>query len=300
MRIVSLALVTTGLFLYSAAASAQLRLVHLTACGSPGTTCTIPSTSSGNLILISWQIGGGASDSTTISRVTDNVGNVYAQSGDRSLTVIWYAKSSLPGATSIAITLKPGVTNGSAAIWEFSGVDRTIRPDQLKAEGWADLIASAGKTVSFKAAALAAGGVSACDLNGDGTVNVLDGQLAVNMIGSSQCTSNIERAGLCDSEVVSRVITAALGGPCITSNPHSVSLNWIASTSANVAGYNVYRGGAAGGPYTKLNSFVVLGTSYTDGGVQAGQTYYYVATTVDTMSAESAYSNVAAASVPSP
>jgi fibronectin type 3 domain-containing protein len=120
------------------------------------------------------------------------------------------------------------------------------------------------------------------------------------MIGSSQCTSNIERAGLCNSEVVSRVITAALGGPCITSNPHSVSLNWIASTSANVAGYNVYRAGAAGRPYTKLNSSLVLGTSYTDAGVQAGQTYYYVATTMDTMSAESAYSNVAAASVPSP
>ena len=83
-------------------------------------------------------------------------------------------------------------------------------------------------------------------------------------------------------------------------NSHSVSLNWTASTSVNVVGYNVYRGAVSGGPYTKVNSALVAGTSYTDSAVQAGLTYYYVTTAVDNNSNESAYSNQAQAVIPVP
>ena len=62
-------------------------------------------------------------------------------------------------------------------------------------------------------------------------------------------------------------------------------------TSLNVAGYNVYRGTISGGPYTKLNSSLLVSDAYTDNTVQAGQTYYYVATSVDTTNDESAYSS---------
>jgi fibronectin type 3 domain-containing protein len=68
-------------------------------------------------------------------------------------------------------------------------------------------------------------------------------------------------------------------------------LTWGASTSSNVAGYNVYRATSATGPYTKLNTSIVAGTSFTDGSSQPGQTYFYVATSVDTSGNESAYSN---------
>jgi fibronectin type 3 domain-containing protein len=82
---------------------------------------------------------------------------------------------------------------------------------------------------------------------------------------------------------------------------HSVTLNWVASTSQNVAGYNIYRGTTSGGPYgSKMNSSLVSGTTYTDNSVQAGQTYYYVVTTVDISSNESGYSNQATAVIPSP
>jgi fibronectin type 3 domain-containing protein len=64
----------------------------------------------------------------------------------------------------------------------------------------------------------------------------------------------------------------------------------VASTSSNAAGYNVYRGAISGGPYTKVNSSLIVGTTYTDSLVQAGQSYYYVATAVDTSGNESAYS----------
>lgn len=139
---------------------------------------------------------------------------------------------------------------------------------------------------------------SACDLNGDGTVNVVDGQLAINMtLGVTPCTANIAGTGVCNSVVVQRVMNAALGSGCVVD--HSVSLTWIASTSTGVTGYNLYRGTTAGGPYTKITSSPVSTTSYTDSNVQAGTTYYYVATAIAS-GTESAYSNQAPVVVPTP
>lgn len=80
----------------------------------------------------------------------------------------------------------------------------------------------------------------------------------------------------------------------------TVALTWTASTSANVIGYNVFRGTSAGGPYVNLNMSPVSATNYTDAGVQAGQTYYYVTTAVDAHYNESVYSNEAQAVVPGP
>jgi hypothetical protein len=57
-----------------------------------------------------------------------------------------------------------------------------------------------------------------------------------------------------------------------------VTLSWAPSTSAGVSGYHVYRAVTSGGPYTKVNSALNVGTSYLDTTVRAGQTYYYVAT----------------------
>jgi hypothetical protein len=78
---------------------------------------------------------------------------------------------------------------------------------------------------------------------------------------------------------------------------HSVALSWSPSTST-VAGYNTYSSQQSGGPYTKLTSAPVVATSYTDAAVQAGQTYYFVVTSVDTSNVESAYSAEVSALVP--
>lgn len=77
----------------------------------------------------------------------------------------------------------------------------------------------------------------------------------------------------------------------------SVSLSWNPSTS-KVDGYNVYRGGTSGGPYSKINSTLDPSTTYTDGTVAPGQTYYYVTTAVNSSGDESAYSNQVQAVIP--
>jgi hypothetical protein len=76
-----------------------------------------------------------------------------------------------------------------------------------------------------------------------------------------------------------------------------VNLSWTESSSS-VAGYNIYRSGISGGPYAKLNPSVDPNNSYTDNSVQAGQTYYYVTTSVGADGMESAYSNQASAVIP--
>ena len=81
---------------------------------------------------------------------------------------------------------------------------------------------------------------------------------------------------------------------------HSVNLSWTASTSQNISGYNIYRGIKSGGPYSKINPVLNASTVYTDTTVADGQTYYYVATAVNSSNEESAYSNQTTAVIPPP
>lgn len=143
--------------------------------------------------------------------------------------------------------------------------------------------------------------LNACDLNADGAVNVTDVQLAVNMsVGSATCTANIMGSGVCNIIVVQRVVNAALGQGCITGSGHTAALTWVASTSAGVTGYNVYRGTVSGGPYTLVNSTPVAAITYTDAGVAAGTAYYYVVKSVGSDGSLSAASSEVTAAVPTP
>jgi hypothetical protein len=90
-------------------------------------------------------------------------------------------------------------------------------------------------------------------------------------------------------------LSAAIEG---TKGNYTVKLSWDASTSENVVGYNVYRGKTADGPFDKLNSSLHKETSYTDGQVNDGETYYYVTTAVNATGQESGYSNQAEAAIP--
>jgi len=79
---------------------------------------------------------------------------------------------------------------------------------------------------------------------------------------------------------------------------HTVDLSWTAS--ADAVGYNIYRSTTSGSGYSMINSSLDSTTAYTDSTVVSGQTYYYVATAVNSESQESGYSNQAQAVIPSP
>ena len=164
-------------------------------------------------------------------------------------------------------------------------------------------------------------GTSACDFVAPfGTVDVADVQAIINMtIGISPCTVNIGGQGVCNAAVVQRVINAALGGTCVTgfgAVAHYATLNWTASGSPGISGYNVYRAtsptalpsqpsaagaAASNGLYTKVNSSLVVGITYIDSTVSAGVVYYYVTTAVNSSGVESVASNqFQAPAIPTP
>jgi hypothetical protein len=93
--------------------------------------------------------------------------------------------------------------------------------------------------------------------------------------------------------------TISLSGAGTTTSAHAVALSWTASSSP-VAGYDVFRSEVSGGPYVPLDSSLVAGNSYTDSTVQAGQTYYYVVTSVSSSGVQSPDSAQVAATVPTP
>jgi hypothetical protein len=197
-----------------------------------------------------------------------------------------------------------------------------INDSTLNSNGWAHLITAAPgpygaqwnqdvagtyctSTVSFKAAT-GGGALNACDVNSDGVVNILDVNRIVSMVlGQTACSANINGAGVCTVVTVQRIVNAALpGGACVVDGapppqPHSVTASWVASVTPSVT-YNIYRGTTSGGPYAKVNGSPVFGLSYVDNAVQAGQTYYYVATAVDANGVESVFSGQAIAVIPTP
>lgn len=88
-----------------------------------------------------------------------------------------------------------------------------------------------------------------------------------------------------------------LTGTGVTPIVHSVSLSW-SDGDTTVTGYNAYVASVSGGPYSRLTSSPIAGTSYVDSSVQSGRTYYYVVTALDSTNQESTYSSEIAAIVP--
>jgi fibronectin type 3 domain-containing protein len=146
-------------------------------------------------------------------------------------------------------------------------------------------------------------GQTACDLDNNGTTNVVDVTRAVSMaLGTLPCTANVEATQTCSVITVQRIVNAALGQPCVTFNAatgtYNVTLSWLPTISAGAVGYNIYRRTTPTGTATKINTSVIAGTTFTDTQVSLGQTYYYSASAVDSAGNESGQSNQASATIP--
>jgi HYDIN/CFA65/VesB family protein len=132
-------------------------------------------------------------------------------------------------------------------------------------------------------------GLSATGLNGGTTLT--PGQTAVlevefvpktagTVTGSITITSNASNGGSFTIPVTGTGVTAA----------HVVALHWQASTSTGGIGYYVYRLSVPGGPFSKLVGSAMAETTYSDSSVTA----------LNSNGTESAYSNQAATTAPSP
>lgn len=79
----------------------------------------------------------------------------------------------------------------------------------------------------------------------------------------------------------------------------AVELEWSQDDQDTVAGYNLYRSGSTDGEYERINTSIIAPDvrSYTDTDVEAGKTYYYRFTIVQTDLTESGFSQTAEATV---
>jgi hypothetical protein len=144
------------------------------------------------------------------------------------------------------------------------------------------------------------------------------GTNASDFAQTNSCGSSVAPGATCTigvtftpSASVARTATLSVtdnanGGPQTVSlsgtGSHDVILSWTASATPGVIGYNVYRGTTSGGESsTPLNSTPVNRAAYTDGNVTPGAKYYYVVRAVAANGVtQSAKSNEAAATVPTP
>ena len=93
------------------------------------------------------------------------------------------------------------------------------------------------------------------------------------------------------------LVTIPLTASGAASSQSAIKLNWEESP-VSVAGYVVYRSAEPSGPFTRVSSEAVPSGEYTDTGLAAGHTYYYVVTSLDSDQVESEYSEPIAATVP--
>lgn len=69
----------------------------------------------------------------------------------------------------------------------------------------------------------------------------------------------------------------------------TINLAWDANTETDLAGYKIYQGSAAGGPYTLTQTLGTVTTATVT--VTTDGKFYFVATAFDTAGNESGYSN---------
>jgi len=235
-------------------------------------------------------------------------------SGTGNTAVIWLVNGT-PGGTS-------GVGTVTSSGMYKAPVSAPFNPVSVTAQSAARTTASASATVSIVPATIS---ISISPTNASvqtghseqfsaavtGTSNTAIKWLVSGVQGGNPTVGTIAYAGLYTAPATlpsaAVVVTAqssanpntsASAGVTITQPvSHDVSLSWKAS-SLPVAGYKVYRGTQAAGPFTRINSTLETGTVYIDSLVTSGKTYYYATTSVDSSGMESGYSNVAQAAIP--
>ena len=161
-----------------------------------------------------------------------------------------------------AVSLAPVGTTGPLVEWTFTGPD--------------------SKGYYFMGNPL-----FSANLNASGTPPAI----TFNLISSATQNNNTRWRLIKPYQPVSIATPTVPGGLSAAAGNQSVALNWTDSDRF----YNVYRGSASGGPYTRITSNVLTNTTFTDFSVTNGVPYFYVVTGLNILGEESGYSPEAGA-----
>ena len=257
-----------------------------------GQTATFSVTAAGTATLTyQWNKGGTAIAGATSASYTTPATTTADNGSQFTVTVTNGAGKITSNAATLTVTAATLILNAGSASLGFGSVNigsSSSLPVSFTNAGNSNVTVS---NVAISGAGYTASGVQSGQILTPGqaaTLNVTFTPATAALIpGSVTVTSNASNSPA----------TVTLSGTGVQAVAHSVTLTWTASTST-VSGYNVYRSSVSGGPYTKLNSAVIAATTYTDSNVTAGQTYFYVVTSVTSGGVESANSAEVSALVP--
>ena len=191
----------------------------------------------------------------------------------------------------LTVNTTPSKLNASATSLAFSSINigsDKILPVVFTNVGNSSVTIS---TVMISGAGYTASGIQSGQIVTPGRTATL------NVTFSPAGTGLIQGNVTVTSDAANPSSSITLSGTGLQAASHSVTLTWTASASS-VSGYDVYRSPVSGGPYTMLNSTLDATTTYMDTAVQAAQTYYYVAASVDSSGVEGAYSSEVSATIP--
>jgi hypothetical protein len=257
-----------------------------------GQTATFSVTAAGAAPLnYQWNMNGNAINGANSSSYTTPATTTGNSSEQFTVTVTNSAGAITSNPATLTVTTATSILNVNQTSLNFSNVNigsNSVLPVVFTNGGNSNITIS---NVTISGAGYSATGIQSGQMVGPGqsaTLNVMFAPAGTGLTpGSVTLTSTASNS----------TVSVALSGTGVQTVSHSVALTWTASTST-VSGYNVYRSTVSGGPYTKLNSTLVPATTYTDTTVQSGQTYFYVATAVDSSAVESADSTEVSATIP--
>ena len=256
-----------------------------------GQTATFSVTSSGGAPLnYQWSKNGSAISGATSSTYTTPVATL-ADSGSQFTVKVNNSTGAVTSNAAILTVKAAGQLTASTASLNYGNItlgSSSALPVTLTNTGGTNVSIS---NVTLSGAGLTIGGVSSGLILAAGNSVVLSVMFAPPSAGTLNGSVTIA------SDASDPTVKISLSGVAVQPVSHSVTLG-LAPSSSTVVGYNVYRSSAANGPYVKLNSPLVVSTTYTDSSVVANQTYFYVGTSVDSAGNETAYSNQVSATIP--
>jgi hypothetical protein len=233
-------------------------------------------------------LGAGASTQFTVGFLPESAGSfsgsvvVASSASDSQITIVLTGT----GATSSRIL------NINPSSVSFGNVNVNGSATQQIA-----LTNGGNSTLTISTASISGTGFTATGVSNNTTLT--SGQSAMLVAEFSPKTAGSTTGAITiTSNASNGTVTVPITGTGVAASALSVLLDWAASTSSGVSGYNVYRSTVSGGPYSKETPSPTASTSYTDNSVTAGAEYYYVVTAVSSGGTESAYSNQVAISVP--
>jgi hypothetical protein len=120
----------------------------------------------------------------------------------------------LSGSTPVSLSLSQFVAGPAAHVWQLTASNAIQRLSDVPISNASISMQLPQQSITLFV--IPSG--NACNLNGDGAVNVVDVQLAINQaLGTAPCTTaDLQHNGQCNVIDVQRVVNAALGGNCVT------------------------------------------------------------------------------------